>query len=205
MTAALVIARLGLEHDFAIKRLRLIAARSVGQDVDDVVDPSQVLADARYLRTYLNPDNSCYHCYGAFAPDSGALCSVISLKQEPLLGRWLLQWLCADAKLDTGHPLNGVFAIVDHVLRLHEEQGMPSWVGCIPARYERVYDRLWQRHCPAYRDYRLTASVLVPADTVAPESEHFGEMFGFVVQPIDMLVRTHTKHAVPIQHANQGE
>lgn len=184
------IVQLGLEHDFAIKRMRLVAARSVGQDVEDVVDPSQVLADARYERMYLNPDNSCYHCYGAVG-DDGALYSVIAFKQEPLRGRWLLQWLCSDSTRDGGRPLNGVFDIVDHVLRLNEAAGMASWLGCIPARYEHVYDRLWRRHCPAYGGYRVAERVLVPAHAVAPESEHFGELFGFTVQAIDMLVRTH--------------
>lgn len=186
------IAKLGLEHDFAIKRMRLIAARSVGQDVEEIVDPSQVFADARYERMYLNPDNSCYHCYGALDED-GVLYSVIAFKQEPLRGRWLLQWLCSDALLESERALNGVFDIVDHVLRMNEAQGMPSWLGCIPAKYERVYDRLWRKHCPAYHGYRVADSVLVPANSVAPESEHFGDLFGFAVQAIDMLVRTHVK------------
>jgi len=188
-----MIIKLGLEHDFAIKRMRLVAARTVGQDADDVVDPSHVFADARYERLYLNPDNDCYHCFGMVDDADGSLQSVISIKQEPLLGRWLLQWLCSDGTLDNGRPLNGVFDIVDHVLRLHEAQGMPTWVGCIPARYERVYDRMWRQHCPAYADYRCVETILVPANSVAASSEHFNDMFGFTVQPIPMLVRTHTK------------
>ncbi|SHN17733.1 hypothetical protein SAMN05192549_105173 [Duganella sacchari] len=186
------IAKLGLEHDFAIKRMRLIAARSVGQDVEEIVDPSRVLADNRYERTYLDPDNHGYHCYGALGED-GSLYAVIAFKQEPLRGRWLLQWLCSDSLLDNGRALNGVFDIVDHVLRLNEAEGMPSWLGCIPAKYQRVYDRLWRQHCPAYRGYRVAECQLVPAHSVAPDSEHFGELFGFAVQAIDMLVRTHIK------------
>lgn len=188
-----MIAVLGPEHDWAIKRMRLVAARSVGQDAEAVVDPSQVLADARYLRTYLNPDNVGLYCHGLLDDASGRLQAVIAVKQEPLRRRWLLQWLCSDGTVDNGRPLNGVFEIVDQVLRQHEAAGMDSWVGCIPARYARVYDRLWRQHCPAYRHYRLVDTVLVPANTVAASAEVFGDLFGHTVQPIDMLVRTHIK------------
>jgi hypothetical protein len=193
---AVIIQKLGPEYDMPIKRMRLIAGRSVGQYVDAIVDPSLVLADTRYARTFLNPENPCYHCYGLVDAASGALYSVIAVKQEPVRGRWLLQWLCADARLDNGRALNGVFDLVDHVLRLNEAEGMSCWVGAIPAKYQKVYDRLWRKHCPAYCAYRVTQTVRVPANAVPDSSEHFNELFFFVVQPIDMLVRTHVKHLI---------
>ena len=188
-----MIKELGLEYDFPIKRLRMIASRSVGQDVSLTIDPSLIFADTRYERTYLNPDNECYRCYGHVDDASGQLHSVVSVKEEPLRGNWLLQWLCSDTRSDNGRPLNGVFDVLDHVLRRNEARGMASWIGCIPAKYESVYDRLWRRHCPAYSGYAVESAVLVPAHSVAPSSEHFGEMFGHTVQAIDMLVRKHTK------------
>lgn len=186
---------LGPEFDFPIKRMRLIANRSIGQDVDDVVDPSYLLSDARYARTYLNPDCAYYYCYGMVDDRSGQLQSVISIKHEPVHKKWLLQWLCSDSKINNGRVLNGVFDVVDHVIRLGEIDGMDSWVGCIPAKYKHVYDRLWRRHCSAYAGYEIESSALVPANSVTANTEHFGEMFGHVVQPIDMLVRTHKRRA----------
>lgn len=190
-----MIRQLGLEYDFAIKRLRTIASRSVGQDVSLTIDPSHIFADTRYERMYLNPANDCYRCYGSVDDDSGQLYSVVSVKEEPARRNWLLQWLCSDVRSDNGRPMNGVFDVLDHVLRTNEARGMASWVGCIPAKYEAVYDRLWRRHCAAYRGYAVETAVLVPANSVAPSSEHFVEMFGNTVQAIDMLVRKHIKCA----------
>lgn len=190
-----MIRELGLEHDFAIKRMRVIAARSVGQDVSDTLDPSHIFSDTRYERTYLNPDNTCYRCYGMVNDETGELASIVSVKEEPVRGTWLLQWLCSDVRSSNGRPLNGVFDLVDHVIRINAAKGLNSWIGCIPARYESVYDRMWRKHCPAYRGYELEFAHLVPAGTVAPSSEHFTEMFGNTVQAIDMLIRKHTKPA----------
>lgn len=188
---------LDASYDFTIKRMRLIAARSVGQDVEELIDASAVLAEDRYLNTYLNPASDCYYCYGMLDDASGALESVVSIRLEPQRQRWLLQWLCSDSRLDNGKPLNGVFELVDHVIRLNEAEGMTSWLGCIPAKYEGVYDRLWRRHCLAYAGYEVSAKVLVPADTVADSSEHFDDLFGHTTQSIDMLVRTHTRRSQP--------
>jgi hypothetical protein len=192
-----MIKKLGLDYDFAIKRLRVIATRSVGQDVNDVVDPSQVFADTRYERMYLNPDNHCYHCYGTVDDETGALQSVIAIKQEPVRGRWLLQWLGSDSGVENGRALNGVFDLADHAIGVNEAEGMNSWIGCIPAKYESVYDRLWRKHCPAYRQYQVEETLLVPANSVSASSEYFSEMFGSTVQMIDMLVRKHTKREPP--------
>jgi hypothetical protein len=188
-----VIARLGPEYDFAIKRMRAIASRSVGQDLDDTLDPSQLFSDTRYQRMYLNPQNDCYRCYGWIDDASGALCSIVTVKEEPLRGTWLLQWLGSDVRLDNGRPLNGVFDLLDHVLRANEARGMNAWVGCIPAHYERVYDRLWRQHCPAYRGYEIESCVRVPAGSVPASSEHFTDLFGCTIQAIDMLVRRHIR------------
>lgn len=177
--------------DFAIKRMKLIAARLVGQNAEELLEASVVLADERYLRTYLHPDSDGYYCFGMINDDSAALESLVSVRLEPQRQRWLLQWLCADSRLDNGKPLNGVFELLDHVIRRNEAQGMTTWLGCIPAKYEKVYDRLWQRHCPAYAAYTVIDTVLVPANTVPHSSEYFDDLFGHTTQPIDMLVRIH--------------
>ena len=189
---------LDLSDDFAIKRMRLIAVRSVGQDVDALIEPSQVLADERYVNTYLNPDCDFYHCYGMLDDHSGTLEAVVSVRLEPQRRRWLLQWLCSDSRCDNGRPLNGVFDLVDHVIRINEAAGMTAWLGCIPARYEGVYDRLWRRHCPSYAGYEVTEKTLVAANTVPESSEHFEDLFGHALQSIDMLVRLHQRRGNPV-------
>ena len=183
------------EWDFRIKQLKLQATRVMGQNAKDFLDPSQVLADMRNLRLYLNPAEPNYNCWGAV--DGDTLLAVVHECINPVEHLWRLQWIGTNTKVDTGIPFNGMFKVLDRVMAKNIEAGIYTWIGAIPKRYQKVYDKLWRAECPAYQGFKVIKVEEVKAGSVPDSSETFQTMFSHTVPDIDMLVRSHRYENAP--------
>lgn len=185
------------EWDYRIKQLKLQASRVMGQNAKDLLDPSQVLGDRRNLRLYLNPNEPNYNCWGMTQGDT--LLAIVHECINPVEKLWRLQWIGTNTQVESTAPFNGLFLVLDKVMRKNLNAGIHTWIGAIPKKYQKVYDKLWLAECNAYRGFKVVKVEEVKAGTVPDSSETFQTMFSHTVPDIDMLVRSH-RHETATPH-----
>jgi hypothetical protein len=137
---------------------------------------------------YLSHQSNAYQCFGCF--DGDRLLGTITADYLERRPEWILRRIVVDQNIKGSSDATAVAqALMIHALEFGEQLGYYQHRNLIPAKYRDAHLKFWGNNPARVGRYEVYQVEFIPAGERPRFAEHWEQLFGRVVMPVDSVVR----------------